>query len=157
MSGSKPYRFTAEQLALLDAHFGEREVWLPMTLDDLVAALVEAQTRRLTCQHESALVVTFVKLSERATRRRRLQCPHQHPHRSRAQSARAQRPARRGGQEGVPGVELTQKKSYIRAHLGRITVGYLYPSPNGGRSAVETPLPTGAASTRTRPSRPRPS
>ncbi len=52
MSGSKPYRFTAEQLALLDAHFGEREVWLPMTLDDLVAALVEAQTRlgELNCR-----------------------------------------------------------------------------------------------------------
>jgi hypothetical protein len=43
-----------------------------------------------------------------------------------------------------PGIELTQKKSYIRAHLGRTTVGYLYPSPNGGKSAVETIKPDGS-------------
>jgi hypothetical protein len=46
--------------------------------------------------------------------------------------------------KAFPGVELTQKASYVRAHLGRVTVGYLYPSPNGGRSAVETPLPDGS-------------
>ena len=40
---TRPYRFTQEQQARLDAHFGGREAWLPMTLDELVAALVEAQ------------------------------------------------------------------------------------------------------------------
>ena len=46
--------------------------------------------------------------------------------------------------KAFPGVELTQKKSYVRAHLGRVTVGYLYPSANGGKSAVETILPDGS-------------
>lgn len=74
----KPYRFTREQQARLDAHFGERAVWLPLPMDELVAALVEAQTRAMgEAQDGKAGFTTDKKatnlrwLSERTTRRRR--------------------------------------------------------------------------------------
>ena len=156
----KPYLFTQEQQARLDAHFGERAVWLPLPLDELVAALVEAQARemgetegekaRFTKDNEWPKIRVIPSVVHPDTE------THDRGGRSMSASPASTRTTRKPDlsalsaqlitevKKAFPGVELTQKASYIRAHLGRTTLGYLYPSPNGGKSAVETIRPDGS-------------
>jgi hypothetical protein len=135
-----PYRFSPEQLGRLDAHFGAREVWLPMELDELVAALVEAQA--LEMELPVGYTARFISANLRVL-------PKDDTEKEEDMSPAAIKLTALSAQliedvkKAFPGVELTQKKAYVRAHLGRVTVGYLYPSPNGGKSAVETPIGDG--------------
>ena len=133
-----PYRFSPEQLGRLDAHFGAREVWLPMELDELVAALVEAQA--LEMELPWGIQRALFQLTSGVAKRRHeggRHVPSSH------QADCPERPAHRGRQEGVPWCRADAEEGLRRAHLGRVTVGYLYPSPNGGKSAVETPIGDG--------------
>ena len=144
----EPYRFTPEQLGRLEAHFGGREVWLPMPLDDLVAALAEAHRASTnvasTGDRESALSDRVLRVANTGDKEKEEGMS--------TITASTRKPATTDRsalstqlitevKKAFPGVELTQKKAYIRAHLGEgrgTTLGYLYPSNNGGKSAVET-------------------
>lgn len=141
----KPYRFSSEDQARLDAHFGSREVWLPMEVDDLVAALVQSQAEWVL---DKAGLISSTNNSK--VRETGFGHPDQNHHDQEVtmSTVPTTKPKRdlsalsaqlvEDVKSTFPGVELTQKSAYIRAHLGRTTLGYLYPSPNGGKSAVET-------------------
>jgi hypothetical protein len=125
----KPYRFTQEQQARLDAHFGERAVWLPLPMDELVAALVEAQAREMgeaeadkagfTNQATSTnlRVIPSVAYQDNETRPEEV---------SMSASPITVEATVAAVTKTWPEAELVEKKAYHRVALGKLTLGYAY-------------------------------
>jgi hypothetical protein len=136
----KPYRFSSEQQDLLDELFGEREAWLPMPLDDLIAALVEAQAHDLAASEQATLAFTStlgstkVRVVPSVVRIGNATRPEEV---TMAASAITVQPLADAIAKQWPEATLVEKKAYHRIALDKLTLGYAYVT--GTRPAVEVP------------------
>ena len=124
---TRPYRFTQEQQARLDAHFGGREAWLPMTLDELVAALVEAQAVEVAGEAKGEKA-GFTKDTSCTKLRLVVRTGNTAKEEGMTASSASNKSVDLSAlsaqlleevKKAFPGVQLTQKQAYIRAHIAR--------------------------------------
>jgi hypothetical protein len=137
------YRFSPEQLGRLDAIFGERAVWLPLAMDELVAALVEAQNVGLS--EAQGFEESHRRASALGTRLRSISVVLTDNATTEEVSMSASPIIAEATVAAItktwPEAEFVAKKSYHRVSLGKLTLGYAYLN---GRPAFEVIRPDGS-------------